>query len=309
MRVIREFDFSNGKANYLATVVEVEGSSSAALGSSAVFDESGIYSEGWIGGGCLHGEITDSIRSQGPQPHSLDIILDDDIEGLGIPCGGRVKIFINPILPSKRVEVSTNNNQLKWEALAEVLDVRFDFVNAKTATDFETELYDHFSAEQVSTLAITGADTRLNHRQVTIIGENLIAFSLSRILNLLDFEVENLSLREAPIRDGFNPSPVSAQTVEINKESVVLCSHHLNEDILISRSISNDTRYIGFVASKHRVSSLMTDNPSWLSEKTLFSPCGLRGFGKAPGEVALSIALELVKCHRQGDSSCKKENP
>jgi xanthine dehydrogenase accessory factor len=90
-----------GEPFAIATVVRVEGSSSARTGSKAVIDQRGKLVAGWIGGGCaesavLH-EALKCIESGRPQIIVLD--MTDELLGVGMPCGGVMHVYIEPVLP------------------------------------------------------------------------------------------------------------------------------------------------------------------------------------------------------------------
>jgi len=82
----------------VATVVAVRGSASARVSSKAVFDENGKNVWGWIGGGCAEIFVAqnclESIDER--QGRIVEADLDDEILGLGIPCGGIMTILSNP---------------------------------------------------------------------------------------------------------------------------------------------------------------------------------------------------------------------
>ena len=98
---------SVGKAFAVATVVRVEGSSSARRGSKAIIDCDGKLVTGWVGGGCAEGavksEALKSIESGKPQLITLD--MRDEELGVGMPCGGKMDVFIEPVLPKPELLV------------------------------------------------------------------------------------------------------------------------------------------------------------------------------------------------------------
>jgi xanthine dehydrogenase accessory factor len=85
----------------IATVVRVEGSSSARRGSKALIDSHGNILIGWVGGGCAESAVGSEalrcIRSEKPELITLD--MKDEILGVGMPCGGMMDVYIEPILP------------------------------------------------------------------------------------------------------------------------------------------------------------------------------------------------------------------
>lgn len=85
----------------LATVVRVEGSSSAPRGSKALINAQGKLLSGWIGGGCaesaIRSEALKSLETGAPRIITLD--MTDEQLGIGMPCGGTMEVFIEPVLP------------------------------------------------------------------------------------------------------------------------------------------------------------------------------------------------------------------
>jgi xanthine dehydrogenase accessory factor len=92
---------SQGRPFAIATVVRVEGSSSAQRGSKALFDPLGKLLVGWVGGGCaesaVRSEALQCIETEKPRLITVD--MSDEALGVGMPCGGTMDIFIEPVLP------------------------------------------------------------------------------------------------------------------------------------------------------------------------------------------------------------------
>lgn len=98
--------FSDERTPYvLATVVEVLGSSSAPPASRGVFDSRGKLVLGWIGGGCAQSIVAHAaLDSLGDgKTRMIDIDLNDEIFGAGMPCGGHMRVFVEPVLPNPRL--------------------------------------------------------------------------------------------------------------------------------------------------------------------------------------------------------------
>ena len=92
----------------VATVVRVEGSSSARLGSKALIDDQGRILVGWVGGGCaesaVRGEALRSIRQEKPQLITLN--MQDEVLGVGMPCGGMMDVYIEPVVPQPELLIA-----------------------------------------------------------------------------------------------------------------------------------------------------------------------------------------------------------
>jgi len=85
----------------LATVVEIEGSASAKPGAKALIGRDGALLAGWAGGGCAESAVRqaalDSLRED--LPRVIDIDLNDEVLGTGMPCGGSMRVYVEPVLP------------------------------------------------------------------------------------------------------------------------------------------------------------------------------------------------------------------
>lgn len=85
----------------IATVVRAQGSSSAKQGSKAIIDAQGKMVMGWVGGGCAESavrtEALKCIEQERPQLITLD--MQDELLGVGMPCGGVMDVYIEPVLP------------------------------------------------------------------------------------------------------------------------------------------------------------------------------------------------------------------
>src|SRR6516165_4921083 len=90
-----------GQSFAFATVVRVSGSSSAKQGSKAIIDCQGKIAGGWIGGGCAESAVRSEALKCIQQQRSRLITLDmtDELLGVGMPCGGKMDVYIEPVLP------------------------------------------------------------------------------------------------------------------------------------------------------------------------------------------------------------------
>lgn len=89
----------------VATVVEVEGSSSAKTGSKAIIDREGRVVTGWVGGGCAESTACHAAMEalDSGQTSIIDIDLDDEVLGVGMPCGGSMRVYVEPVLRQRCV--------------------------------------------------------------------------------------------------------------------------------------------------------------------------------------------------------------
>ena len=99
---------AQGKPFAVATVVRVQGSSSARRGSKALIDSQGNILMGWVGGGCAESSVRSEalrcMRLQKPELITLD--MQDEILGVGMPCGGMMDVYIEPVLPRPELVIA-----------------------------------------------------------------------------------------------------------------------------------------------------------------------------------------------------------
>ena len=90
------------EAYALATVVETTGSASASPGSKALIGRDGTLLAGWVGGGCAESTVLQAALEclRDPQPRVVDLDLDDEVLGVGMPCGGSMRVYVEPVLPA-----------------------------------------------------------------------------------------------------------------------------------------------------------------------------------------------------------------
>ena len=120
--IAQEFS-SRGEPFAIATVIDIQGSGSAKPGSKVLIDSNGRVVTGWVGGGCVEStvceEAAESIKNGKTKVISLD--LTDEILGLGMPCGGIMKVYIEPVLPKPELVIAGHGKIA--ETLAELGDL------------------------------------------------------------------------------------------------------------------------------------------------------------------------------------------
>jgi len=98
--------YERGEAVALVTILETRGSTPQKAGAKMVVGRDGRM-RGTVGGGCVESEIlfraARALETRKCEIGSYDFNADEDENGL--ICGGSMKVFIEPILPSPRVYI------------------------------------------------------------------------------------------------------------------------------------------------------------------------------------------------------------
>jgi xanthine dehydrogenase accessory factor/LAO/AO transport system kinase len=90
---------SEGKGVALATVVSTWGSSPRPAGSHLAVDENGAII-GSVSGGCIEGAVVLEAQAaiKDGKPRLLEFgVSDDDAWAVGLACGGRIQVYVEPI--------------------------------------------------------------------------------------------------------------------------------------------------------------------------------------------------------------------
>lgn len=92
---------TGGRPHAVATVVETAGSVSAKTGAKAVIDPQGRVVAGWVGGGCAESATCEAALHcmRTGETAIIDIDLNDEVLGAGMPCGGSMRVYVDPVLP------------------------------------------------------------------------------------------------------------------------------------------------------------------------------------------------------------------
>src|SRR3569623_1443625 len=85
----------------LATVIETAGSASAMTGAKAVIGHDCRVVAGWVGGGCAESTACHTALEcmRSGETRVIDIDLNDEVLGAGMPCGGSMRVYVEPVLP------------------------------------------------------------------------------------------------------------------------------------------------------------------------------------------------------------------
>jgi xanthine dehydrogenase accessory factor len=99
---------SRGEPFAIATVIDTQGSGSAKPGSKVLIDSSGRVVLGWVGGGCAESTVRqEALESIGDgKVRVITLDLTDEIFGVGMPCGGMMQVYIEPVLPKPELVIA-----------------------------------------------------------------------------------------------------------------------------------------------------------------------------------------------------------
>jgi xanthine dehydrogenase accessory factor len=157
---------AQGSAFAIATVVRVTGSSSARRGSKALIAADGKLVTGWVGGGCAESAVRDEavLCIERERPRLITVDMSDELLGVGMPCGGTMEIFVEPVLPKPPLLIVGHGR------IAETLATLGDLLGfAVTVNDPAAERSEFPAAERLVTEDFDLTETPIGPKSFVVI--------------------------------------------------------------------------------------------------------------------------------------------
>jgi xanthine/CO dehydrogenase XdhC/CoxF family maturation factor len=179
---------TGGEPFAVATVVAVHGSSAAKPGAKMLVRADGVNACGWVGGGCAERFVIDQALEAiaARQPRQVSVDLEDEVFGVGMPCGGSMDVFIEPVLPPRRLLLPASHALSRSLSLlaakANIAVVAVDSIEASEVRADDIVLY--FDADGQPdlnrTLCIQSRDDALNRLAPEELSVRVLAELLAR---------------------------------------------------------------------------------------------------------------------------------
>lgn len=284
----------------LATVIEVIGSASARAGSRAIFTTEGKNLLGWVGGGCAERFLGDECAAAIKEAKTRIVLanLDDEIFGLGVACGGSMRVFIEPVFPAEivpfpiaegfRNELRILSSHYGWTlkdtpgtppASVEDLVLALAGAVAKVRGKSLRPMY----LEKETPARFTGTH-RISERRATVVGKSRITEALERHFTLLNFHVRTHGPGDYG-EASFTPGEV-----------VIIASHTSQDPVIVEKALSAGAAHVAMVGSRKRAEEVLTYLKLMHQEVSLplYVPGGLDVDARNPDEIALSLVAEVI---------------
>ena len=301
----------------VATVIEIMGSASARTGSKALFDEMGRNVLGWVGGGCAERFVGEEAVAAMKEGHTRIVLadLDDEIFGLGVACGGKMRVFIEPVLPAEEISLP---NAPKWEREIAGLSGHYGWAvkpSGEKAPGTIEELLLTMTDAVASKRGRTAKSLRevkpvparfakpesLRPKSVTIVGRTRITEALARHFHMLSYDVRAIG---PGLKKEDYPSTIECKCLDDGYEIdfregdvVVIASHTAQDSELVKAALEAKASHVAMVGSLKRSDEVLS-HLGWKDsqvEAPLFVPAGLDIDARNPDEIALSIVAEVLK--------------
>lgn len=300
----------------LVTVIASSGSVPRGAGARMLVSGRGLLA-GTVGGGAVEHRCIAAARERlgTAHPEQFSFVLTpDDKAGLGMVCGGEVRVHILPVSAGDPSALA-----LCQEA-AEYFDRKTPFWLALPLQAGEMALW----TEQKGLSAdpeIRTVDSRewfveqlQRPGRVYIFGGGHVAQALVPVLAPLDFPCVVVEDRAEFARRELFPTAWEVRLAEFSDPAVyaavtendylcIMTRGHQNDLLVEEMALHTPARYIGLIGSVRKsaaaFAALREKGFSDGELKRIVTPIGLPLGGRTPAEIAISIAAQLIQ-HRSG---------
>ncbi len=320
----------------VTTVVETWGSAPRPVGSKMVTTMTGGIA-GSVSAGCVEGAViqeAESVMSSG-NPQLIEFgVADETAWEVGLACGGKIKVFIEPGISLDSVYDTLKKNISKGLPFVTLtyLEGPHEFINKKLLIQADgTSIGDLIVPEQAQTSLQTAMAYLENEKSGTvslsdgsevfieahplppkliIIGAVHLSEPLITIANSIGFETILIDPREAfATRERFPhvdhllrqwPQDVLSDLKLDKSAYIVVLTHDPKlDDPALLLSLKSRARYVGALGSRRtnrkRMERLQKDGLTEDQLSRLHAPIGLDLGGRSSSEIAVSIMAEIVK--------------
>jgi xanthine dehydrogenase accessory factor len=324
----------------ITTVVETWGSAPRPVGSKMVATQSGRIA-GSVSAGCVEGAVIEAsaeVISSG-KPRLLEFgVADETAWSVGLACGGKIKVFIEPGFAFDSIYGQLKENISKGIPFLTItyLDGPENNINKKLLVEpggmqigdldlpargemLLDQALKYFENDKSGIIREPGGtslfiDVQPIPPRLIIIGAVHLAIPLVSIANTIGFDTILVDPRDAfSSRERFPdvdqliqkwPDEAMNEIVLDKSTYIVVLTHDpkLDDPALIS-ALKSDARYIGALGSQRtnqkRLERLKEAGLSENQLSRLHAPIGLDLGGRSPNEIAISILAEIVQIRNQ----------
>lgn len=305
----------------MATVVSTFGSAPVPVGGQLAIAP-GERMVGSVSGGCVETEViaeAADVIALG-RPKLLEFGVDDETAWrVGLPCGGRIKVFIEPLEGTAAAAHldAVMAAQRARQPLAVLTDLATGARQIITpGSDLARSLAEMIAGGESRLFEWNGAPAFLHFHapaiRIVVAGATHIAQVLTELARQLNYEVIVVDPRSAFATEArFGGARLMAEWPEASFEAIgldhrtaVVALTHMAQidDEALGEALRSNAFYIGALGSKRshgkRIERLQAAGFNDDSLARIHAPVGLDIGAKGPAEIALSIIAEIVKTAR-----------
>ncbi len=297
---------ADGRNCWLATVIGTWGSSPRPVGSLLACDPDG-HLVGSLSGGCVEDDLLEKLTNgELAKDRALFFtygVSDEESEKFGLPCGGSLRIVIEPLQPDP-------DTRAHIDSLTSALQERR---HVQRTVDLKNQVKLTVDADGYTPLEWDEDTQRLTHtygpqQQLFIIGAGMVSQYLASMALNLDYAITVCDPRQQMLDDfpveGVNrvcdmpDDAVRALASDSNSAVVALTHDPRIDDMGLMEALKTEAFYIGALGSSRTSASrrerLKELDLSDAELEKLHAPVGLPIGSKTPPEIAIAILAEIT---------------
>ena len=304
-----------GRGAVLATVIETWGSAPRPTGSQLVIDRDGVM-QGSVSGGCVEGAvIVEAMDALGDgKPRLLEFgVSDDQAFAVGLACGGRIRVMVDPVGPAFPVDVlaALVAARAARRPVAVVSDLGGPDRRLAPVADYP----DRFRKDR-SGLTESGDQFIAIHNpplRMVIVGAVHIAQSLVIMARMAGYDPVLVDPRPAfgaearfpgeTILEDWPDAALAAYGLDPRTAVVTLTHDAKLDDPAIMAALRSDVFYLGCLGSTRthakRLDRLNDAGFTAADIARIHAPVGLNIGATSPAEIAVSIMAQITQVLRQ----------
>lgn len=319
-------ELSQNRSAVLCGIVASHGSTPRGAGAKMLVLENG-GTTGTIGGGAVefHAEqFARTLLREKRSAFETYRLSAGEIAGIGMICGGDVRVYFQFFAPSDRKTIETilpllDRAEASWlvTSISENHWSMGTFDRKKGLQGIEIPLEQLMPALSSRAVLVDG-DPALFLEPLTrpgtvyLFGAGHVARELVHILSMADFRVSVWDQRTGaaletnfpdaaafhcgPFQDAFHHLP----PVTAEDYIVIMTPGHQADYEVLAQALRTPAKYIGCIGSRKKVAAtrekLLADGFSNKEIDRVHAPIGLPIGGETPAEVAISVAAQLIAC-------------
>ena len=311
---------ARGERVVLCSILASSGSSPRGAGARmAVFADG--HTLGTIGGGAVEymaaQRALECLRTNTPELRSYDL-RPDEVESVGMICGGRVTVYSQVFTPDGEAEIATlrrwrhvlGGEQDAW-LLMELSGERVQRFEVLTAEEIPADKRACFTAKAVWKDDLY-VEPICRAGKVYLFGGGHVGRALVPVLATVGFPVVVFDNREALAKKENYPAAHAVifgdfgkiyekVTLTANDYAVIMTPGHRADFEILAQVLKSNASYIGCIGSKSKVAKtrelLLARGFADADIARIHSPIGLPILAETPEEIAISIAAEMIE-HR-----------
>ncbi len=295
-----------GRNCWLATVIGTWGSSPRPVGSLLACDPDG-HIVGSLSGGCVEDDLLEKLTRGELARDSAQFftygVSDEESEKFGLPCGGSLRIVIEPLAPDPETRSHI-------DSLTQALKERR---HVQRTVDLNKQIKLTVDADGYVPLEWDEDNQRLNHtygpqQQLFIIGAGMVSQYLASMAQNLDYAITVCDPRQQMLDDfpieGINrvcdmPDDAVRAMASDSSSAIVALTHDPRiDDMGLMEALKTDAFYVGALGSTRtsakRRERLKELDLSDAELDRLHAPVGLPIGSKTPPEIAIAILAEIT---------------